>query len=630
MQNKTSISRLGSWFNKLPIEDPIDRQMAALVQILLIGLMFIILAAGGINLVIQTGSIPWQANLLRTFIFVAIIGIPLALLRQGYFRGSVMLIIAILLFLETYAVLASSLRSIAETLSFFTLAIILAGSLLSRRVLWVTFAISATCVFMSAYREPDPAVREDAIVIAANFILLNSLISLLLDRFRLTLRSALSKAMERERKLDREMEVRHETEAALQKSTSRLEVLHEIDRALLTVRTHREIATTALARIRELIPCPRASVSLLDTAKQEAAFLAMDSDTTFTLPMTPISFAEFGQQTIDDLLQNKPSIIDDSLSGPNVTELDMRLAKIGIRSWVCLPLFSQGQLVGSLNLGRGAGEKFTTEEVESARDISNQLALAIQQANLYQALREELAERKKLISQLETNNAELERFTYTVSHDLRSPLVTIKGFLGMLNKDIESNRSDRVHDDFRRISNATDKMDALLSDLLELSRIGRIINPPEEVNVSELVHEAVETLDARIRSNNIHINISPDLPILYGDRIRLREVFENLIDNAAKYMGDQPRPTIEIGVRAGNESVIFVRDNGMGIEPSYAKKIFGLFEKLNPRSEGTGIGLALLKRIVEVHGGKIWVESEGSGKGSTFCFTIPDGRNNPK
>jgi signal transduction histidine kinase len=200
----------------------------------------------------------------------------------------------------------------------------------------------------------------------------------------------------------------------------------------------------------------------------------------------------------------------------------------------------------------------------------------------------------------------------------------------MLNKDIESNRPDRVHDDFRRISNATDKMDALLSDLLELSRIGRIVNPPEEVNLIELVQEAIETLDARLRANNVQVHISPDLPTLYGDRIRLREVFENLIDNAAKYIGDQPRPTIEIGVRDANNPIIFVKDNGIGIEPSYAKKIFGLFEKLNPRSEGTGIGLALIKRIVEVHGGKIWVESEGQERGSTFCFTIPDARNNPK
>jgi len=105
----------------------------------------------------------------------------------------------------------------------------------------------------------------------------------------------------------------------------------------------------------------------------------------------------------------------------------------------------------------------------------------------------------------------------------------------------------------------------------------------------------------------------------------LREVFENLIDNAAKYMGDQPNPLIEIGKReSGTETIIYVKDNGMGIEPKYHTQIFGLFEKLWADSDGTGIGLALIKRIIEVQRGRIWVESEGLGKGSTFCFTLPN------
>jgi signal transduction histidine kinase len=123
------------------------------------------------------------------------------------------------------------------------------------------------------------------------------------------------------------------------------------------------------------------------------------------------------------------------------------------------------------------------------------------------------------------------------------------------------------------------------------------------------------------------VTIAPDLPIIFGDRFRLREVLENLIDNAAKYTAGQPDPIVEIGARIQNdEQVIFVKDNGIGIESKYQTRIFSLFEKLNPISEGTGIGLALIKRIIETHGGRVWVESEGLGKGSTFCFTIPDSR----
>ena len=168
-------------------------------------------------------------------------------------------------------------------------------------------------------------------------------------------------------------------------------------------------------------------------------------------------------------------------------------------------------------------------------------------------------------------------------------------------------------------------MGTLLSELLELSRIGRIINQPEQVDLVKLTEETLEILDGRIHERNITVIVSPDLPLVYADRPRLTEVVENLIDNAAKYMGEQPKPLIEIGsLQTKNEIVIFVRDNGIGIEPKYHTKIFGLFEKLDSTSEGTGIGLALVKRIIETHGGRIWVESEGLGKGSTFCFTIPN------
>jgi signal transduction histidine kinase len=229
-----------------------------------------------------------------------------------------------------------------------------------------------------------------------------------------------------------------------------------------------------------------------------------------------------------------------------------------------------------------------------------------------------------LIGELEHKNAELERFTYTVSHDLRSPLVTIKGFVGMLDKDLQDHRPDRVQSDLHRIAGAADKMDALLSDLLELSRIGRIVNPPEEVDTVKLIQDALDSVNAQLRAKNVTVNILPGLPKLHGDRIRLREVFENLIGNAAKYMGDQTDPLIEIGFREQeDEKVYYVRDNGMGIDPQYHTRIFNLFEKLNPAIEGTGVGLAIVKRIIEVHGGRVWAESDGLGKGSTFSFTIP-------
>ncbi len=234
-------------------------------------------------------------------------------------------------------------------------------------------------------------------------------------------------------------------------------------------------------------------------------------------------------------------------------------------------------------------------------------------------------ERRSLIAKLEAINAEIERFTYTAFHDLRAPLVTIKGFLGALEKDLEANRQEEVRKDIQRIAGAANKMDELLADLLELFRIGRVSKPHADVDLQQLTEEALRTLAPLLRSRNVTVQVSPDLPTVYGDRIRLREVLENLIENAAKYTSEQAQPIIEIGTRTRDgEQIIFVRDNGQGIDPRYHKRIFNLFEKLDPSMEGTGIGLALIKRIIEVHGGRIWVESEGQGHGSTFCFTMPD------
>ena len=238
-----------------------------------------------------------------------------------------------------------------------------------------------------------------------------------------------------------------------------------------------------------------------------------------------------------------------------------------------------------------------------------------------------LGEREKLITELELKNAELERFTYTASHDLKSPLITIKGFLGFLREDAERGNLKRLETDIQRIGDAADKMQRLLNDLLELSRIGRSVNKIEEIDLNRLVSEVLELLHGRIAGGAIPIRVSveEDLPQVYGDSPRLLEVWQNLIDNAAKFMGDQPNPHIEIG-QAENSTeavrIFFVRDNGMGIDPRFSDRIFGLFDKLDSRTEGTGIGLALVKRIIEFHGGKIWVETE-PGNGATFYFSLP-------
>ncbi len=233
----------------------------------------------------------------------------------------------------------------------------------------------------------------------------------------------------------------------------------------------------------------------------------------------------------------------------------------------------------------------------------------------------ELGEKNEM---LEDQNAELERFAYTVSHDLRTPLVTIKGFLGLLERHIAAGNAEAVAHDTAVINNAADKMRELLDDLLTLNRVGRVVNRSETVPLAELAEKAVDLVAAPISAGGVEVSIDSSMPEVRGDRRRLLQAMQNLIGNAVKFMGAQPEPRIEVGAeRRGDEALCYVRDNGIGIDPKYHRTVFGLFDRLDPSVEGTGVGLALVKRIIEIHGGKIWIESDGRQTGATFFFTLP-------
>ncbi len=241
-----------------------------------------------------------------------------------------------------------------------------------------------------------------------------------------------------------------------------------------------------------------------------------------------------------------------------------------------------------------------------------------------------MSERRRAEDELKQKVTELERFTYTVSHDLKSPLITIKGFAGALQQDLANGNHSRMAGDLKRVCDAADKMQNLLSDLLELSRIGRVIHTPEPVDMNDLVNDVLLQLEGPLKTGNVAVDVQPDLPTLFCDRQRMFEVIQNQVENACRCMGGQANPRITIGgSEQAGRSTFYVQDNGIGIDPKYHQTIFGLFNKLETGSEGTGIGLAIVKRIVEVHGGQVWVESEGAGKGSTFYFWLPQ-QNKPR
>lgn len=243
---------------------------------------------------------------------------------------------------------------------------------------------------------------------------------------------------------------------------------------------------------------------------------------------------------------------------------------------------------------------------------------------------DELLKNKKkleaLLSELSDKNTELETFVYSVSHDLKTPIVTIEGFIGVLREDFDDRLSEDAKKYLNYMSDASRNMENLINDLLELSRIGRITEKKEELPFAIIIEEALNILKPRLQEKGIEVHIQKDFPVVFGDKKRYIQILENLLSNAAKYIGqDNQTPRIEVGIQKQNSrNVFFVQDNGIGIEERYFDKIFQVFQRLpgaKKQGEGTGIGLAIVKRIIEFNGGKIWLTSE-PGKGTTFFFTL--------
>jgi PAS domain S-box-containing protein len=282
-------------------------------------------------------------------------------------------------------------------------------------------------------------------------------------------------------------------------------------------------------------------------------------------------------------------------------------------------------------LSRRGGEEFEGEVSLSAIHFGREVVLQAVIRDRTEA-RTAAEEREWLIRELEAKNGELERFNYTASHDLKSPLVTIKNFVGMLAIDLESQDYEGVRDDLRRVASAADRMNDLLDDLLELSRLGRTSYPPRIVSMEQIVEETLELLEGITQARSARIILDGPLADAWADPARIKTVWQNLIENAVKYSKEDQPLEIRIGCRVqprGTE--YYVRDNGIGIDGRYHLKIFEQFHKLDAATDGSGIGLALVHRIITAHNGRVWVESDGPGRGAAFWFFLPGPpENNPR
>jgi signal transduction histidine kinase len=270
-------------------------------------------------------------------------------------------------------------------------------------------------------------------------------------------------------------------------------------------------------------------------------------------------------------------------------------------------------------------------------ELVKQRTLALRKANVQlrhdNAVRKEMEEslvaqaarERELNEALKQEVAELDAFTYSVSHDLKEPLRAIEAFSKFALEDCADQLDEQGQDYLTKLANASIRMKNLIDDLLTLSRAFRQPGPPKRIDVGGLVGEIIAEMQLTLDAKGATIEVEKGLPDVLAESARMRQVFVNLIGNAVKF-NESERPHVKIGVRSveGGRVTFYVQDNGIGIDPQYHERIFGIFQRLHCREdyEGTGAGLAVVKRVVDIFGGRIWVESE-LGAGATFLFTLP-------
>jgi signal transduction histidine kinase/FixJ family two-component response regulator len=301
----------------------------------------------------------------------------------------------------------------------------------------------------------------------------------------------------------------------------------------------------------------------------------------------------------------------------------------GVISGMNVLLRRAGEPCAILGVYSSHPRAFKDHDVHCVQAVANILATAIerhQAEERLQTFNAQLEQRvKQRTEELEVANGELEAFSYSVSHDLRAPLRHLDGFVDILKSSLtDSQMNDQVQLSLRAISEAARRMSRLIEDLLSFSRTARVEMNSVPVNLAASVGKVCDELKADCNGRQIAWDIQT-LPTVDGDPEMLRLVFSNLIANAIKYTRPREQARIEVGLHdADTETVIYVRDNGVGFDPQYAHKLFGVFQRLHSAKEfdGTGIGLAIVRRIVMRHGGRVW--ADGSlGNGATFYLSLP-------
>jgi len=480
---------------------------------------------------------------------------------------------------------------------------------------------SIPVIFLTALTETNEKVKGFALG-AVDFITKPLQYEEVLARVNthLRLQSLAKQLQDQNARLEQEVEERKQVEADLQRQNQRSQLFAEVTLKIRQSLQIDNILQTSVTEVQHILQADRVLIYRLwpdGTGSSVAEAVQGDWPEVMGIVFPAEVFPdETKEQYSHGRIRKLGNVERDRDVPPCLVEF---LHQLQVKAKLVVPILTQGDLWGLLIAHQCSGPRqWTTFEIELLQQLGNQVAIALTQAQLFE---QETQQRQELAR----SNEELQQFAYIASHDLQEPLRMVTSYLQILERRYQG-RLDPDADDF--IQFAVDgalRMRTLINDLLTYSRVGTRGQAFELTSCRLAVDNAIANLQLAIEESGAVVTYG-DLPQLRADPTQLTQLFQNLISNAVKFRSEAPcRVTIEASQKA-DAWLFAVQDNGVGLDPQYAERIFVIFQRLNNRLDypGTGIGLAVCKKIVERHGGNIWVQSE-PGQGATFYFTLPEG-----